>query len=128
MCAILKRVNSLILPYVKLNEMSLVPNTSPHLLNINIGSKYYAMFVWFLKHTPLKLVLYTFMNQIYEKYTVHVCLVLKKTCVPLWLWRRWGQKFGQFIPFPPKETFTILSTICVPLNCLKAEIFIDYAP
>ena len=30
--------------------------------------------------------------------------------------------------FPPKETFTILSTICVPLNCIKAEMFIDYAP
>ena len=27
-----------------------MPNTSPLLLNINIGSKYYAMFVLFLKH------------------------------------------------------------------------------
>ena len=25
--------------------------------------------------------------------------------------------------FPPKETFTILSTICVPLNCIKARSF-----
>ena len=29
--------------------------------------------------------------------------------------------------FAPKETFTILSTICVPLN-YKAEMFVSYAP
>lgn len=81
-----------------------------------------------LKTYPIETNSVCFHEQIYEKYTVHVCLVPKKTCVPLWLWRRWGQKFGQFMPFPPKETFTILSTICAPLNCLKAEIFIDYAP
>ena len=39
-CAILKCVNSVISPYVNLHEMSLEPNTSPYLLNINIGSKY----------------------------------------------------------------------------------------
>ena len=33
-CAILKCVNSAISIYVNLHEMSLVPNTSPHLLNI----------------------------------------------------------------------------------------------
>ena len=54
-------------PYVSLHEMSLVPNnTSPHLLNINTGSKYFALFVSLLKHAPLKLILYLFMNQIYE--------------------------------------------------------------
>ena len=67
--------------------MSLLPNTSPLLLNINIGSKYYAMFVLFLKHTPLKLILYLFIKKkIYKKNdSVHVCLVLK-TCAPLWLY------------------------------------------
>ena len=50
--------------------MSLLPNTSPLLLNINIGSKYYAMFVSFLKHTPLKLILYLFINKIYIKKTI----------------------------------------------------------
>ena len=39
----------------------------------------------FLKHTPFKLILYLFINQIYKKYSVHVCLVLKK-CVPLLLY------------------------------------------
>ena len=50
--------------------MSLLPNTSPLLLNINIGSKYFAMFVSFLKHTPLKLILYLFINKIYKKKTI----------------------------------------------------------
>ena len=59
--------------------MSLLPNTSPLLLNINIGSKYFAMFVSFLKHTPLKLILYLFINKIYIKKndSVNVCLVLQ---------------------------------------------------
>ena len=44
--------------------MSLVPNTSPHLLNKKIGSKYY-MFVSFIKYVPFKLIRYLFINQIY---------------------------------------------------------------
>ena len=80
--------------------MSLVPNnTSRHLLNINTGSKYFAMFVSFLKHAPLKLILYLFMNQILD----NLCL------------------------FPRRQPFTTLSAICVPLNC-EAEMFINYAP
>ena len=38
--AILKCVTSAISLYVNLHEMSLVPNTSLHLSNINLGSKY----------------------------------------------------------------------------------------
>ena len=35
------------------------------------------MFVSFIKDVPFKLIRYRFINQIYEKDSVHLCLVLK---------------------------------------------------
>ena len=113
-CAILKCVNLIILLYGNLHEMSLLPNISAHLLklNINIGSKYYT-FVSFIKHVPFQLIRYLFI-QIYEKkkYSVHVCpniLLLLHEVGP--------ENLENLLLFPLKQPFTILSTICVPLNC-----------
>ena len=78
--------------------MSLLPNTSSLLLNIKIGSKYYAMFVSFLKHTPLKLILYLFINKIYiYKKTIEYMFVSFLKHVPHYGYMNWGHKFGQFM-------------------------------
>ena len=77
--------------------MSLLPNTSPLLLNINIGSKYYAMFVLFLKHTPLKLILYLFIKKKNIKKTIVYMFVSFLKHVPHYGYMNWGHKFGQFM-------------------------------
>ena len=105
----LKCVNSLNLPYVNLNEMSLLRNTSPLLLNINIGSKYYAMFVSFLKHAPMKLILYLFINKIKKKKTIVYMFVSFLKHVPHYGYMNWGHKFGQFMLLCTITSFMLAS-------------------
>jgi len=54
---------------------------------------------------------------IYKKYSVYVCLLLKK-CVPFLLYEVRPEIWKMYnCFFPLRQPLTILSTICVPLNC-----------
>ena len=93
-------------------------HTSPYLLNINIGSKYY-MFISFIKHISCTIqtnsVSFHQPNVWKKIESVHVCLVLK-ICLIIVIWSG-TRNLENLLLFPQKQPWTILSRICAPLNC-----------
>ena len=64
------------------------------------------MFVSFIKHIPFKLILYLFINQIYKKCSVHVCLVFKKCVALLRLYEVGPEILKMYFFFGPlRQTF-----------------------